>query len=264
MPTTVSLSHSSVAGPTMHQQSALSISPPSAQYFASSASSRKQRRSVTSFDSRQSGDEDDLDSPMNRPTLHQILLNQGRGQYTLDNFGAFLQSQFCYENLAFWLASRQYKLCAQSLYHSVQQSVPRFNLQAESAQYLNVSQARAFSDLQRKMRAILETFVLPSSPHELNLSDAVRCKLLRSVAEGDFHPQVLEQARESIMDLMKCSSYPLFLEGIAAKRASNAGSSQSQADSERSQNGGDQESGSWRLKAKQHFKLVSRMLKRGP
>ncbi|KAG0199031.1 hypothetical protein BGX28_007622 [Mortierella sp. GBA30] len=263
MPTTVSLPQTSIQGPTMHQQPTLSISPPSAQYFAKPVSHRKQR-SVTSFDSRQSADEDDEDSPRNRPTLHQILLNQGRGQYTLDNFGAFLQSQFCYENLAFWLASRQYKLCAQSLYHSVQQSVPQFNLQADSAQYLNVSQARAFSDLQRKMRAILETFVLPSSPHELNLSDAIRCKLLRCVAEGNYHPQVLEQARESIMDLMKCSSYPLFLETIAAKRASNSGSSQSQADSERSHHGsGDHESGSWRLKAKQHFKLVSRMLKRG-
>ena len=111
------------------------------------------------------------------------------------------------------------------------------------------------------MRAILDTFVLPSSPHELNLSDAIRCKLLRIVAEGDYHPQVLEQARESITDLMKCSSYPMFLEGIAAKRASNAGSSQSQPDSEKSH---DHDGSSWRLKAKQHFKLVSKMLKRSP
>ncbi|KAG0057535.1 hypothetical protein BGZ83_009174 [Gryganskiella cystojenkinii] len=252
----------------MHQRSSsISISPPSSpQYFshaaAATASNKSNRRSVSSFDSRHSSDDDD-DHPMSRPSLHQILLNQGRGQYTLDNFGAFLQSQFCYENLAFWLASRQYKLCAQSLFQSVQQSTPSFTLHTDSAHHLNASQMRAFTDLQRKMRAILDTFVLPSSPHELNLSDAVRCKLLRVVAEGNYHPQVLEQARESIMDLMKCSSYPMFIEGIAAKRASNAGSSQSQPDSDKSSSH-DHDSGSWRLKAKQHFKLVSRMLKRSP
>ncbi|KAI1319632.1 hypothetical protein EDD11_003625 [Mortierella claussenii] len=239
----------------MHQQSILPASP---SYF--SQPTHKQRHSVSSFDSRHSIEDDD--SPLSRPTLHQILLNQGRGQYTLDNFGAFLQSQFCYENLAFWLASRQYKLCAQSLYQSVHQSVPMFNLTVESTQFLNQSQARAFSDLQRKMRAILETFVLPSSPHELNLSDAIRCRLLRCVTEGNYHPQVLEQARESVMDLMKCSSYPLFLEGITAKRTSSAGSARSQADSEKSQHEND--SGSWRYKAKHHFKLVSKMLKRSP
>ncbi|KAF9353720.1 hypothetical protein BGX34_011408 [Mortierella sp. NVP85] len=238
----------------MHQQSAHS-NPPSPNYF-----SHKPRDSFASFDSRHSHNSDS-DSPASRPTLHQILLDQGHGQYTLDNFGAFLQAQFCYENLAFWLASKQYKLCAQSLYQSVHESVPEFNLHKESVQYLNPSQARAFSDLQYKMRAILDTFVLPSSPHELNLSDAVRCKLVRSVAEGNYHPHVLEQAREAIMDLMKCSSYPLFVEGIVAKRASSTNSSQSQSDSDKSHQ---EENGSWRHKAKHHFRLVSKMLKRGP
>lgn len=106
----------------MHQQSTLFIDSPAAptgpSYFTPSKH-HKQRRSVSSFASRQSrhstsssseNDDDDDDSLVNRPSLHQILINQGRGQYTLDNFGAFLQSQFCYENLAFWLASRQYKV----------------------------------------------------------------------------------------------------------------------------------------------------------
>ncbi|KAG0292784.1 hypothetical protein BGZ98_002460 [Dissophora globulifera] len=267
MPTTVSLTHSSIQGPTMHHEPSLSSpsssSSPSS-FFSSSSStsshtpSSSNRFSVASFDSRHSLDDDD--SLYSRPTLHQILLNQGHGQYTLGNFASFLQSQFCYENLAFWLASRQYKLCAQSLYYSVHRSVPTFNLQAETAQYLNQSQARAFSDLQQKMTAILDTFVHPSSPHELNLSDAVRCRLVRSVAEGNYHPRVLEQARDSIMDLMKCSSYPLFIEGIVAKRTSSTGSTVSQADSDKSQQ--DLENGSWRVKAKHHFKLVSKMLKR--
>ncbi|KAF9582926.1 hypothetical protein BGW38_010573 [Lunasporangiospora selenospora] len=274
MPTSVSIPQpaASFYGPTMHHPSSLSISPPSPGFFSApstssspSPSPRLQRQSISSFDSRHSSVsfDDEEDSPRNRPTLHQILVDQGRGQYTLDNFAAFLQSQFCYENLAFWLASRQYKLCAMSLYQSVHQSAPEFTLHTESTHTLNQSQARAFSDLQGKLRAILETFVLPSSPHELNLSDAVRCRLLRSVAEGDFHPQVLEQARESIMDLMKCSSYPMFIEAIAAKRAS----SQSQADMEKSHHHGHHEhdvSGSWKSKAKNHFKLVSRMLKRSP
>ncbi|KAG0287774.1 hypothetical protein BGZ96_008339 [Linnemannia gamsii] len=266
----------------MHQQSTLFIDSPAAApsgpYFAPS-SPKQQRGSVSSFASRHShsssssdnDDDDDDDSLMNRPSLHQILVNQGRGQYNLDNFGAFLQSQFCYENLAFWLASRQYKLCAQSLFQSVQASAPMFTLHSDTAIHLNQSQSRAFTDLQIKMRAILETFVLPSSPHEINLSDAVRCRLLRSVAMGDYHPQVLEQARESIMDLMKCSSYPMFIETIAAKRTSNAGSAQSTTSSSSSTqqdnihlHNGDGSSGSWRNKAKHHLKVVSKMLKRNP
>ncbi|KAF9919208.1 hypothetical protein FBU30_011121 [Linnemannia zychae] len=256
----------------MHQQSSIFIDTPTPSggpYFApSSPNQKRQRRSVSSFASRQSSSasesEDYDDDLMHRPSLHQILTNQGRGQYTLDNFGAFLQSQFCYENLAFWLASRQYKLCAQSLFQSVQPSAPMFTLHVDTTHYLTQSQARAFSDLQSKMRAILETFVLPSSPHELNLSDAVRCRLLRSVAEGDYHPQVLEQARESIMDLMKCSSYPMFLEGIATKRASNTGSSQSSSSQQDSHGNNHADSSSWRNKAKHSFKLVSKMLKRTP
>ncbi|KAF9405475.1 hypothetical protein BGZ94_003517 [Podila epigama] len=227
--------------------------------------SHHSRRSVSSFDSHnQHSDDDDHHIPnnasstsLNAPSLQQVLLNQGRGQYTLDNFASFLQAQFCYENLGFWLASRQYQLCAQSLHLSIQQSIPSFNLNTNTAHYLNESQANQFRELQRKMRAILETFVLPSSPHELNLSDAIRCRLLRVVAEGNYHPQVLDQARESIMDLMKCSSYPMFLDTIASRRASSSnGSTQSTSSDSH------QDSASWRRKAKHHLKLVSKMLKR--
>ncbi|KAF9199458.1 hypothetical protein BGZ49_010403 [Haplosporangium sp. Z 27] len=77
----------------MYQISTLSNSPPSPQYFSPSQSSHI-RHSVASFDSRNSAENDD--SPMNRPTLHQILLNQGRGQYTLDNFGACVANDLKY------------------------------------------------------------------------------------------------------------------------------------------------------------------------
>ncbi|KAG0244770.1 hypothetical protein BGW41_006328 [Actinomortierella wolfii] len=264
MPASLSLTPPSLEGPTMHLQpnSFTQHRNKSSTHFGlytNPEDNRANRRSVSSFSSRHS--EDDIVS--SKPSLHQILLDQGHGPYTLENFAAFLQSQFCYENLAFWLASRQYKLCAQSLYQSVIQTAPQFNLHVNSTQYLNPSQARQFTELQRKMRAILDTFVLPSSPHELNLSDAVRCRLLRVVAEGSYHPQVLEQARESIMDLMKCSSYPLFLEDINNKRlSSSAGSSQScNTDSDKSASAHD-EHGSWRHKAKRHLKLVSKMLRR--
>ncbi|KAF9971993.1 hypothetical protein BGZ73_004941 [Actinomortierella ambigua] len=247
-------------GPTMHLQpsSFTQHCNKSSSHFglySNPEDNRKNRRSVSSFSSRHS---DDDETPSSKPTLHQILLDQGHGPYTLENFATFLQSQFCYENLAFWLASRQYKLCAQSLYQSVIQTAPQFNLHINSSQYLNPSQARQFTELQRKMRAILDTFVLPSSPHELNLSDAVRCRLLRVVAEGSYHPQVLEQAREAIMDLMKCSSYPVFLEDVNNKRlSSGAGSA-----SDKSTSSSHDDHGSWRHKAKRHLKLVSKMLRR--
>lgn len=44
------------------------------------------------------------------PALHDILSDQTEGPYSLNCFAQFLQNQFCHENLAFWLASRQYKV----------------------------------------------------------------------------------------------------------------------------------------------------------
>jgi hypothetical protein len=126
---TISLNHTGSlhTGPTMHQHSTLSSSPPN--FFSSSSSQRSQRRSVSSFDSRHhSSDDEDDDSPMNAPSLHQVLLNQGRGQYTLDNFGSFLQAQFCYENLGFWLASRQYKVGYSTHTHPLLQPISLLSL----------------------------------------------------------------------------------------------------------------------------------------
>jgi len=44
------------------------------------------------------------------PSLYQILIGQSSGSFSVHRFGEFLQSRLCYENLAFWLASRHYKV----------------------------------------------------------------------------------------------------------------------------------------------------------
>ncbi|KAF9403594.1 hypothetical protein BGZ94_004561 [Podila epigama] len=147
------------------------------------------------------------------PSIHQILRNQGSGLHTLENFAAFLQTQFSSENLAFWLASRQYKLCALSLSQSILPTVPEFDLCQGSSKLLNTTQGRRFADLQNEMLWLIESFVRPGSPYELNLTDTVRKRLLKAVLEqGEFHPRVLAPAREAIIDLMKSTSYPLFMQ----------------------------------------------------
>ncbi|KAF9197240.1 hypothetical protein BGZ49_002419 [Haplosporangium sp. Z 27] len=207
------------------------------------------------------------------PTLHEVLLDQVGGPYSLENFADFLQAQFCYENLAFWLTSRQYKLAAMSLSCSIREISPQFNLHQDSLQYLNRSQTRLFSDLQSEMLVILETFILPDSPFELNLSGTTRSKLLKAVTDGDYHPHILESVQDSVTELMKNSSFPLFLESISSRGGDGAslcssstsvisGSSSSSSSSTFSHDDNDRDRGSWRVKAKDHFKLVSRALKK--
>ncbi|KAG0025361.1 hypothetical protein BGZ82_010072 [Podila clonocystis] len=104
-------------------------------------------------------------------------------------------------------------LCALSLSQSIQPALPEFDLHLESSSLLNETQGRRFADLQSEMFGLIESFIRPGSPYELNLTDVVRRRLLKTVEEqGDFHPRVLDQAREAILDLMKSTSYPLFLE----------------------------------------------------
>ncbi|KAF9354390.1 hypothetical protein BGX26_007784 [Mortierella sp. AD094] len=195
-----------------------------------------------------------------KPSLQAVLLDQVGGPYSLENFADFLQGQFCYENLAFWLASRQYKLAALSLSRSIREISPQFNLHQDSLQCLSRAQTRLFSDLQSDMLVILETFILPESPFEVNLSDTIRSRLLKVVTDGDYHPHILESAQDSVMDLMKSSSYPLFLESISSRDMSTYSSSSSS--STFSHDDSDRDRGSWRLKAKEHFKIVSRALKK--
>ncbi|KAF9425481.1 hypothetical protein BGZ76_003217 [Entomortierella beljakovae] len=195
-----------------------------------------------------------------KPSLHDVLTDQVGGLYSLENFAHFLQGQFCYENLAFWLASHQYKLSAISLSSSIKRTSPQFNLHQSSLQYLSRKQTRLFSDLQSEMLAILETFILPESSFEINLSDLIRSKLLKAVTDGDYHPQVLDQTRTSVFDLMKTSCFPLFLDHVSNREITLDSSSSSV--STFSQDDVYRERGSWKLKAKEHFKLVSKALKK--
>ncbi|KAG0364861.1 hypothetical protein BGZ54_007082 [Gamsiella multidivaricata] len=109
------------------------------------------------------------------------------------------------------------------------------------------------------MLVILETFILPDSPYELNLSDSIRSRLLKAVTVGDYNPQVLGDARNAVTDLMKSSSYPLFLESVSG-RVSLSTSSSSSA-SMLSQDDSDRDHAPWRLRAKENLKLVSKALK---
>jgi len=114
-----------VLGPTMYCQSSIvSTIPPLPHFFSqpnrtfaqksksqSSPPKLLRRHTQPAIPSLELGTTtEDNDLSINKPSIHHILLNQGPGHYTLDNFAVFLQTQFCSENLAFWLASRQYKV----------------------------------------------------------------------------------------------------------------------------------------------------------
>ncbi|KAF9293744.1 hypothetical protein BGZ74_011579 [Mortierella antarctica] len=200
---------------------------------------------------------EDNDFSIHKPSIQQILLDQGPGHYTLNNFAVFLQTQFCSENLAFWLASRQYK-----------PALPEFNLHLESSSLLNENQCRRFVDLQNEMFGLIESFIRPGSPYELNLTDVVRRRLLKTVEDqGDFHPRVLDQAREAILDLMKSTSYPLFLElseqqAAALVLPSTLSRARSDSGSALSDYGSFSVDKGRVAKPKWHTKFISKVLKR--
>ncbi|ORZ14399.1 RGS domain-containing protein [Lobosporangium transversale] len=252
---TMSISYSSTShGPTLyqHQYTNTSFRPysfahPSQQPLLSdTCNAHTEDLSLLSTISLPSNDRD------NFPSLLEILTDQASEPFSLDRFAEFLHTQYCYENLIFWCTTQQYK----SILQSISRAAPQFNLHQSSLSFLNQTQTRLFSDLQSDMLAILETFILPDSPYEVNLSDTVRSKLLKSVTDGDYHPQVLKQASDAIIDLMKSSSYPLFVQSISSPdQPSSTLLSTSKVNTGRDRN-------SWKLKAKGHFRLVSKALKK--
>lgn len=162
------------------------------------------------------------------------------------------------------------QLCALSLSQSIQLATPDFDLRLKSFSLLNATQGRRFADLQREMFGLIESFIRPGSPYELNLTDVVRRRLLKTVEEqGDFHPRVLDQAREAILDLMKSTSYPLFLELSKQQAAVLASPSTSRSRSDSGSALSDY--GSFEgckalqgrvVRPKWHTKVISKVLKR--
>lgn len=95
-------------------------------------------------------------------------------------FEAFLRSEFSDENLQFYMACEQYR-----------QSSNKFSLQ-------------------RRAKAITETYIQPGAPREVNLDSKTR-ELTKELLKAPSHTS-LSHAQKRIYCLLEMDCYPRFLQ----------------------------------------------------
>lgn len=164
-----------------------------------------------------------LDTPPSSPssslTLEFILDN--RSTPLFQEFADFLQQTFCTENLAFWLAVRQYHdLCCQlnnnqnngkSLdtlndYVTLANQFP-FRLSAAHVDQLSPSEQQAFTLIQSRCHAIINTYIRSSSAQEINIPCEMRQTILKHIQDGLYHPAIFADATEAVLELMRANSF---------------------------------------------------------
>ncbi|CAG8777233.1 10754_t:CDS:1, partial [Racocetra persica] len=156
---------------------------------------------------------------MTKPTLIDILNNETSYPYSLDDFATFLDQTFCLENLEFWLAVRQYKYYTYNFYNSPDLLTPNsssLSLPTSDILYDDASlrgDAPAHSEfLKQKLHKIIETFILPHSPKEINIEASVRDDLLTNVfTYNNYDSSILDVVSNQIFELMQESSFAQFL-----------------------------------------------------
>lgn len=116
---------------------------------------------------------------MPKPTLQSLLNNELSPPLTSDAFLEYLKTkEHSEENYEFLQAAKEYR-------------------SKQSGE---------------KLHFIVNEFIKPGAPKELNCTDKVRKKLLDDVlVKKDNDPRVLNDLEELILDLMRHSSLPQFL-----------------------------------------------------
>lgn len=141
--------------------------------------------------------EDVLSPP--RPTLDDILNNRSQPPYTLSAFTAYLSQQHCLETLEFTMDARRY----QERYTKIASRLAGIPMSYE--------QDGVFA-LQRDWIRILDVYIKPGSPREINLPAEERDDLLdQNYLERPPEPEALEPAVERMYDLMGDSIFMPFL-----------------------------------------------------
>ncbi|KAG1456642.1 hypothetical protein G6F56_006783 [Rhizopus delemar] len=89
-------------------------------------------------------------------------------------FATYLQRSYCIENLEFWLATQEYKECAND------------RLRCEK---------------------MIEAYIQPNSPQEINIPCDIRQSILEFYSRGYFHPNIFHAAAEAVLELMRVNSF---------------------------------------------------------
>lgn len=138
-------------------------------------------------------------SSSSRPTLDDILNKRSQPPYTLSAFTAYLSQQHCLETLEFTMDAKQY----QEKY-------------AKSAAHLagmpmNDDHEDVY-DLQQDWRRLLDVYIKPGSPREINLPAEERDDLLDQIySDKPPEPEALDPSVKRMYDLMGDSIFMPFL-----------------------------------------------------
>lgn len=132
------------------------------------------------------------------PTLTEILLDVAPPPWTLSAFMAYLSSNHCMESLEFTLDLQRYA----AIYDQIL---------ADNAASLDGN-----AQLGHLWDKLINVYVAPCSPREINIPSPVRDRLLRIPARPEPpHPSALEEAGRIIHDLMNDSLLVPFLESVS-------------------------------------------------
>ena len=164
-------------------------------------------------------------SPGGRPTLDDVLNNRAPQPYTLSAFMAYLSQQHCLETLAFTLDAKKYR----EKYDTASAHLMGMSLNYESDEG---------DELQQEWTRILNIYIRPGAPNEINLPSEERNDLLHwPYSVKPPPPEALEPSVKRMHDLMSDSIFIPFCNSLrpASYAAfSDFGGRESQLDPSRS------------------------------
>jgi hypothetical protein len=132
------------------------------------------------------------------PTLTEILLDVAPPPWTLSAFMAYLSTNHCMESLEFTLDLQRYA----AIYDQNLADHP--------------SSLESNAQLGHLWDKLINVYVAPCSPREINIPSPVRDRLLRIPARPEPpHPRALEEAGRIIHELMNDSLLVPFLESVS-------------------------------------------------
>ena len=154
-----------------------------------------------------------------RPTLPDVLSNSAPQPWTLSAFTAYLSQNHCLENLEFTMAAERYREAYESA--------------AAQKGGKPVSSAEDSDFCKKLWQRLIDAYIVPEGPREINIPSGVRDRLLAL----PFHsapprPEVLQPALKIIYDLMEGSVLPSFLNDTPASRQRQIAVRQDSGDSD--------------------------------
>lgn len=136
----------------------------------------------------------------NYPSLSEILSNTASPPWTLSAFTAYLSQNHCLETLEFLIEAERYRTAHLQL--------------LTKQEHISQQQLEAVRDIWQRL---LQTYILPYSPREVNLPAPVRDRLLHlgfSAMPSPPQPSELDEAIGIVQELMNDSVLVPFCESV--------------------------------------------------